>query len=85
MAETRSTIADVARMAGVDRAVVSKVLSGDPSLRVREETRQRVVRAADARINRTDALPAGLHALRIGAAGKHMHMRLFVPADGMGV
>lgn len=42
----RATIADVARRAGVDRAVVSKVLSGDPALRVREETRERVRLAA---------------------------------------
>ena len=42
----RATIADVARRAGVDRAVVSKVLSDDPNLRVREATRERVHRAA---------------------------------------
>jgi LacI family transcriptional regulator len=42
----RATIADVARRAGVDRAVVSKVLSGDPGLRVRAETRERVRLAA---------------------------------------
>ncbi len=43
---TRPTISDVARLAGVDRAVVSKVLSDDPTLRVRDETRERVRRAA---------------------------------------
>ena len=42
----RPTIDDVARRAVVDRAVVSKVLNDDPSLRVREETRQRVRQAA---------------------------------------
>ncbi|MFV2065003.1 MAG: LacI family DNA-binding transcriptional regulator [Chloroflexota bacterium] len=42
----RATIADVARRAGVDRAVVSKVLNGDPNLRVREATRERVHHAA---------------------------------------
>ncbi len=42
----RPTINDVAARAGVDRAVVSKVLSGDPSLRVRDETRERVQVAA---------------------------------------
>jgi len=42
----RPTISDVAHRAGVDRAVVSKVLSDDPSLRVREETRERVRKAA---------------------------------------
>lgn len=43
---TRPTISDVARRAGVDRAVVSKVLSDDPGLRVRDETRARVRQAA---------------------------------------
>ncbi len=42
----RPTISDVAARAAVDRAVVSKVLSGDPGLRVREETRARVRQAA---------------------------------------
>jgi len=42
----KATISDVARLAGVDRAVVSKVLSEDPGLRVREATRERVRRAA---------------------------------------
>ena len=42
----RPTISDVAQRAGVDRAVVSKVLSNDPGLRVRDETRERVRQAA---------------------------------------
>ncbi len=42
----KATISDVARRAGVDRAVVSKVLSDDPGLRVREATRERVRLAA---------------------------------------
>ena len=69
MAETRSTIADVARMAGVDRAVVSKVLSGDPSLRVREETRQRVVRAAEELHYRPNFHARSLARARAGAIG----------------
>ena len=43
----RTTIQDVAALAGVDRAVVSKVLANDPNLRVRDETRQRVIDATE--------------------------------------
>lgn len=41
----RSTIADVAALAGVDRAVVSRLITDDPRLRIRESTRQRVLDA----------------------------------------
>jgi len=41
----RVTMRDVAQLAGVDVAVVSKMLSGDTSLSVRESTRERVLRA----------------------------------------
>lgn len=42
----RTTIADVARAAGVSKATVSRVLTGQTK-HVREETRQRVLKAAD--------------------------------------
>ena len=42
----RSTIADVAAKAGVDRALVSRILNADPSVRARPETQQRVRDAA---------------------------------------
>ncbi len=71
----RATIADVARRAGVDRAVVSKVLSGDPSLRVRDETRQRVRDAAAALDYRPNFHARGLASARAGAVG------LLVPVD----
>jgi len=44
-AERRVTMRDVAKLAGVDVAVVSKVLSGDATLSVRAETRARVLDA----------------------------------------
>ena len=70
-----ATIADVARQAGVDRAVVSKVLSGDPVLRVREETRQRVRDAAAALDYRPNFHARGLARAEAGAIG------LLVPVD----
>ncbi|GLY73724.1 LacI family DNA-binding transcriptional regulator [Actinoallomurus iriomotensis] len=39
------TLADVAAMAKVDRAVVSRVVNDDPTLNIRPETRQRVLAA----------------------------------------
>ncbi len=68
-ASVRTTIADVARQAGVDRAVVSKVLSDDPSLRVREETRQRVRDAAAALRYRPNFHARGLASARAGTIG----------------
>lgn len=41
----RPTAADVARRANVDRAVVSRVLNEDPTLRIRDSTRARVLAA----------------------------------------
>lgn len=70
----RTTIADVARQAGVDRAVVSKVLSEDPGLRVREETRQRVIAVAAELRYRPNYHARGLARARAGTVG------LLVPA-----
>ena len=70
----RATISDVAREAGVDRAVVSKVLSGDPSLRVRDETRERVRAAAATLEYRPNFHARGLARAQAGALG------LLVPA-----
>ena len=39
---TRARLEDVARAAGVSKSTVSRVLSGDPTLSVRDETRERV-------------------------------------------
>jgi LacI family transcriptional regulator len=41
-APARVTLNDVAMAAGVDRSVVSRVITGDPRLNVRPQTRQRV-------------------------------------------
>jgi LacI family transcriptional regulator len=71
---SRTTIADVARLAGVDRAVVSKVLSEDPTLRVRVETRERVVAAANELRYRPNFHARGLARARAGAMG------LLIPA-----
>lgn len=40
------TMADVAKEAQVDRSVVSRALSGDPALNIRESTREKILRAA---------------------------------------
>ena len=41
-----ATLSEIARQAGVSVSVVSRVLNGDPTVRTREETRQRVLRVA---------------------------------------
>lgn len=70
----KATISDVARRAGVDRAVVSKVLSADPGLRVREATRERVRVAASELDYRPNYHAQRLARARAGAIG------LLVPA-----
>ncbi|MET8869168.1 LacI family DNA-binding transcriptional regulator [Nonomuraea sp. NPDC004580] len=47
MKRTRVTLADVAAMARVDRAVVSRVVNKDPTLNIRQETRERVLAAIE--------------------------------------
>jgi LacI family transcriptional regulator len=41
-----TTLSDIARQADVSISVVSRVLNGDPNVRVRDETRQRVLQIA---------------------------------------
>lgn len=63
------TIKDVARQAGVTPSVVSRMLNGDPTLRVRPETRERVS-AAVADLNYTPNRAArALRRSRTGALG----------------
>lgn len=65
----RVTMADVAAHANVDRAVVSKVLSNDPTLNIRDDTRQRVLQAVEALRYRPNAVARGLRTARAGAFG----------------
>jgi LacI family transcriptional regulator len=51
---------DVAREAGVGTSVVSRVLNGDPSLSIRNETRQRILEVARRLDYRPNALARGL-------------------------
>lgn len=65
----RPTIADVAALAKVDRTVVSKVVSADPSLRVRDETRERVKRAVEELGYRPNSLARSLRMSKTGTLG----------------
>lgn len=69
MARKRPTISDVATLAGVDRAVVSKVLNDQPGLRVRPQTRERVRRAARELDYRPSTVARSLRTSRTGAIG----------------
>ncbi|MGX6449293.1 LacI family DNA-binding transcriptional regulator, partial [Patulibacter sp. S7RM1-6] len=63
------TLMDVARRAGVDRSVVSRVLSGDPALNVREETRERVLEAVRELDYRPNAAARSLRTKRADTYG----------------
>lgn len=65
----RVTIADVAARAGVDRSVVSRVLSGDASLNVRESTRERVLQISRELSYRPNALARSLRTSKASAYG----------------
>jgi LacI family transcriptional regulator len=66
-------IADVGRLAGVTPSVVSRVLNGDPTLRVREETRERVVAAAKQLDYTPNHAARALRRSRVGALGLAVH------------
>jgi LacI family transcriptional regulator len=61
------TVTDVAARAGVDRSVVSRVLSNDPRLSIRPETRQRVLDAVSALAYRPNAVARSLRTAQAGA------------------
>lgn len=67
------TISDVARRAQVTPAVVSRVLNHDPTLRVREETSQAVVRAARDLEYTPNRLARALRLSTSGALGLMVH------------
>jgi LacI family transcriptional regulator len=61
-----TTLKDVAADAGVSVATVARVLNGDPQLRVRPTTRERVLAAADALDYRPNRVASGLRTRRTG-------------------
>ncbi|WP_026876672.1 LacI family DNA-binding transcriptional regulator [Jiangella gansuensis] len=65
----RTTLADVAARAGVDRSVISRVLSGDPRLLIREETRRRVLDAVRDLGYRPNVAARTLRTRRTGTLG----------------
>lgn len=69
----RTTLADVARLAGVDKAIISRVVNADPTLVIRSETRSRVLAA----ISELDYIPnAAARSLRTARARA---LGLFIP------
>ncbi|MFD1858416.1 LacI family transcriptional regulator [Aeromicrobium camelliae] len=64
----RVTLADVAKAAQVDVSLVSRVLRGE-SVRVREETRQRILEQASMLGYRPNAIARSLRSARAGAYG----------------
>lgn len=59
-APRRATLKDVAALAGVDRSTVSRVLRDDPGQALREETRERILRAAERLQYTPNAIAASL-------------------------
>ncbi|MBE1532025.1 LacI family DNA-binding transcriptional regulator [Actinomadura algeriensis] len=69
----RVTLADVARKAGVDKAVVSRVVNADPLLNIRPETRARVNAALKELDYRPNVAARSLRTAKAGTVG------LFIP------
>ena len=69
----RSTLTDVAQLAGVDKAVVSRVVNADPLLAIRPETRARVEAAIKELDYRPNVAARTLRTARTGTIG------LFIP------
>jgi DNA-binding LacI/PurR family transcriptional regulator len=75
VAPTRRTrLEEVAERAGVSKSIASRVLNGDPTVSVREDTRQRVLAAARDLAYRPHSLARALASAKMGA------LALFVPA-----
>lgn len=65
----RVTLADVARVAGVDMSTASRVLRGEAAQRVREETRERILKVAGELNYRANPLARGLRTARTSTLG----------------
>jgi DNA-binding LacI/PurR family transcriptional regulator len=65
----RVTMQDVAKLAGVSRALVSRVLNGDENLTVRQVTRQKILDASQELHYRPNALARGLRLKHSGMIG----------------
>ena len=65
----RVTLADVARAAGVDMSTASRVLRGEASQRVREETRVRILKIAEEMQYLANPLARGLRTQRTDTLG----------------
>ena len=70
----RPRLEDVAERAGVSKSIASRVLNGDPTVSVREETRERIAAAARALAYRPHPLARALASSETGA------LALLVPA-----
>src|SRR5579864_2440116 len=62
-------LADVAEAAGVGTSIVSRVLNSDPTVSIRPETRERILRAAQELEYRPNAFARGLKLARTMTIG----------------
>lgn len=72
-ARGRAKLSDVAREAGVSPAVVSRLLRGDEKLRIREETRQRVLAVAAELRYTPNEVARALRRSEVGILGMAVH------------
>jgi LacI family transcriptional regulator len=68
-----STLADVARLAGVSTGIVSRVLNEDQSLRVRDATRSKIFEAAEKLDYTPNHAARALRRSRVGVIGLAVH------------
>src|SRR5262245_31258234 len=65
----RVTLVDVARLAGVDKAIVSRVVNEDPALVIRPDTRERVLAAISDLGYRPNIAARSLRTAKAGTLG----------------
>lgn len=68
-----TTIVDVARASGVTPSVVSRLLNGDPKLRIRPDTRDRILGAVDRLGYTANSAARALRKARTGTLGLLVH------------